>query len=105
MTLDPDTAAIAAALGYDELTAEEAAEAFPAAAFTHLLDRPADSLEAALHDVPVGWPLIHWHQRWWPVPNLGQVEKWALGDIAFNPEGEQVEPDAPDSWLSILGLI
>jgi len=105
MTLDPDTAAIAAALGYEELTEAEALEPFPAETFSHLLSRPADSLEAGQHDVPIGWPLVHWRYRWWPVPCLGQVESWAFDAVAFNPQGNEVEPDAPDSWLTILGLI
>lgn len=42
---------------------------------------------------------------WYPVPTNGEIEEWALGSTAFTPYGDEVEPDHPDSWLTILALI
>ena len=33
------------------------------------------------------------------------LEEWTFDSVCFTPAGDDVEPDHPDSWLSILGLI
>jgi|TARA_R100000084_G_scaffold1160_1_gene856 hypothetical protein len=42
---------------------------------------------------------------WYPVPSAGDVERWCLGSLAETPAGDSVEPDHPDAWPRLLGLI
>ena len=42
---------------------------------------------------------------WYPIPAAGDVERWCLGSTAETPAGDHVEPDHPDSWPRLLGLI
>lgn len=90
-------AAMAAALGtgYNPADDSEAAEQYPAretVAADRLRDG-ADGLE------------ILWRGKWWLVPSLGDVEAWALDSLAETPDGRTVEPDAPDSWPALLGIV
>ncbi|MBK6742582.1 MAG: hypothetical protein IPG66_06200 [Hydrogenophilales bacterium] len=39
------------------------------------------------------------------VPSMEQIGEWVIDSVCETPEGECVEPDHPDSWLSLLGLI
>lgn len=48
---------------------------------------------------------MRWHQRWWPVPTLEQVEEWTFDSVCETPDGRTVEHDADDSWMRLLGLI
>lgn len=43
--------------------------------------------------------------KWHDVPTIAQITEWTLDTICPTPEGDTVEPDNPDSWLSLLGLI
>jgi hypothetical protein len=36
---------------------------------------------------------------------MDQLEAWVLDSVCETPEGDIVEPDHPDSWLSLLRLI
>jgi len=31
--------------------------------------------------------------------------EWSLDGVAETPTGARVEPDAPNSWLSLLGIV
>lgn len=42
---------------------------------------------------------------WYEVPAAGDVENWCLGSVAETPCGDSVEPDHPDAWPRLLGLI
>ena len=42
---------------------------------------------------------------WYPIPAAGDVERWCLGSTAETPVGDHVEPDHPDAWPRLLGLI
>lgn len=42
---------------------------------------------------------------WFEVPAAGDVEAWCLGSTAETPAGDTVEPDHPDAWPRLLGLI
>ena len=44
-------------------------------------------------------------QGWYDVPTNEEIEEWSFDSVAFTPDDEEVEPDHPDSWLSILALI
>ena len=48
---------------------------------------------------------INWKNRTWPVPDLDQLEEWVMDSVCETPDGDCVEPDHPDSWLSLLSLI
>ena len=98
------SAAVAAAMGAPSLTPDEEGDPFPVAEVM-----PADRVRAGIlpgGDTPQGgWPWIRWRGRWWPVPTVGEAHAMALDSVAETPDGRTVEPDAPDSWPRILGLI
>ena len=48
---------------------------------------------------------LTWLGQDYPVPEMDQLEAWVLDSICETPEGDNVEPDHPDSWLSLLGII
>jgi hypothetical protein len=97
-------AAVAAAMGAPQLTDAEAAEPFPVADVI-----PAAEIKAGIlpgGETPEGgWPWVRWRGRWWPAPTVGEVQAWALDSVAETPDGRNVEPDDPESWPSLLGLI
>lgn len=43
--------------------------------------------------------------RWFDVPSIAQMMEWTLDSVVESPDGSRVEPDAPESWLSLLGLV
>ena len=97
-------AAVAAAMGAPQLTDAEAAEPFPVADVI-----PAARIKAGIlpgGETPEGgWPWVRWRGRWWPVPTVGEAHAWALDSVAETPAGDHVEPDHPDAWPRLLGLI
>jgi hypothetical protein len=42
---------------------------------------------------------------WFDVPSIAQCMEWSFDGVAETPDGSRVEPDAPDSWLTLLGVI
>jgi hypothetical protein len=48
---------------------------------------------------------IVWHGRRYPTPSEQQIEHWVFDSVCETPDGDTVEPDHPDSWLCLLGLI
>ena len=45
-------------------------------------------------------------EGWYKVPTNGEVEEECLGEVALDPCGEtELEPDHPDAWPRLLGLI
>jgi hypothetical protein len=53
-----------------------------------------------------GFPAyIHWRGKRYQTPSTSEIENWVFDSVCDTPEGDTVEPDHPDSWLSILGLI
>ncbi|CAM5362417.1 hypothetical protein SSTU70S_05623 [Stutzerimonas stutzeri] len=48
---------------------------------------------------------ITWKGKQYEVPDMETLGKFAFDSVCETPEGDTVEPDHPDSWLSILGLI
>jgi hypothetical protein len=106
--LSPETIAVAAAMtGYAPIPEPEASQAFPLEEIpSRLRPRPATAADVAAGDAPaVGWPLVAWSGANYPVPTLEELELWSLDSVAESPDGDDVEPDAPESWLSLLGLI
>jgi hypothetical protein len=41
---------------------------------------------------------------WRDVPSIAECMEWTLDGVAETPDGSRVEPDAPDSWLTLLGI-
>ena len=93
MALLPEQELFASAVGYTPATGEE-------------LDEPADT-SLCFHEVEDrnGWPHVLWKGDWYPVPRVEEVEEWIFDSVCFTPDEDEVEPDAPEGWLSILGLI
>lgn len=48
---------------------------------------------------------IWWRGKFWPAPTDAELDWWSFDSCAETPDGRTVEPDAPDSWLSLLGLV
>lgn len=86
---------IAAAVGHDALSDEDR-------------DSPIDIDELALDSRAGddGWPEVRFRGEWHPVPTYGDIEDWICDHGSCQtPDGSSVEPDDPNSWLSLLGLI
>jgi len=48
---------------------------------------------------------LWWHGKWVDVPTIAECMEWSFDGVAETPCGSRVEPDAPDSWLILLGVI
>jgi len=48
---------------------------------------------------------ITWRGRLYDVPDDDQLHEWVFDSVCETPDGDCVEPDHRDSWLSLLGLI
>lgn len=48
---------------------------------------------------------IEWRGDIYTVPEVAQLQEWVDDGVCETPDGEIVEPDAPDSWLVILGVM
>lgn len=75
---------------------------------------PADSSTATALGLAIGRRLsvrgggaasIRWRGKWWPAPTDAELNAWTMDSCCETPDGRTVEPDAPDSWLRILGLV
>jgi hypothetical protein len=43
--------------------------------------------------------------RWHDVPTIAELMAWTFDGVAETPDGSRVEPDAPNSWLILLGVV
>lgn len=94
---DIHAAVVAALTGY-EMTGPDDPDGyaqFPAGEMV-----PADRLRNG----PDGLEM-RWGGRWWPVPAMADVEAWALDSVAETPDGRSVEPDHPEAWTRLLGVV
>jgi hypothetical protein len=57
------------------------------------------------HSVLSSTATITWRGQDYPVPSDEEIGEWVAGDTCETPDGETVEPDHPDSWLRLLGII
>ena len=46
-----------------------------------------------------------WRGAWVDVPTIAECMEWTVDGVAETPDGSRVEPDAPHSWLSLLGIV
>ena len=107
-------AAVGRAMGMPDLSPAESAEQYPA-------DLTAKtSGHGAITRCPDSGLLRYWWlpqgqnysdaeavslAGWYELPTMADVESWIVDSIVESPAGDSVEPDHPDSWLSLLGLI
>ena len=48
---------------------------------------------------------MRWRRVWMPLPSDAELQEWACDSVCETPDGRSVEPDHPDSWLRLLGLV
>ena len=48
---------------------------------------------------------LWWNGKWWEVPSMAEFQEWTMDSVCPTPDGEMVEPDHEDSWLSLAGLV
>lgn len=48
---------------------------------------------------------IVWKGQEYDVPSYPELEALVYDSVCETPDGDTVEPDHPDSWLCLLGLI
>jgi len=106
--------AVRRAMGYSPVEEPEASEQFPAEVTAKKTGKgairrnPTDG-ELELWWLPTGGNYSDAEAislaGWYPVPATADVEDWCLGSVAETPDGQTVEPDHPDAWPRLLGLI
>lgn len=52
-----------------------------------------------------GTKRMQWRGVWWPLPSDSELQEWTIDSVCETPDGRSVEPDHPESWLSLLGLV
>ena len=48
---------------------------------------------------------LWWNGSWIPVPTVDEFMEWTIDSVCPTPDGTEVEPDHPDSWLSLVGMV
>ena len=48
---------------------------------------------------------LWWHGVWADVPTIAELMAWSIDGVCETPDGSRVEPDAPDAWLTLLGIL
>lgn len=48
---------------------------------------------------------ITWKGAQYDTPSMDELREWVHDSVCETPDGDTVEPDHPDSWLSLLRLI
>ena len=124
--LHPETARICQEFGHTPLSPEEGEEQFQATV-TYVqgeTKRPAKSGDVKRQ--PDGLLVMYYYpsedhpdhcpdengqsyayqsEGWYEVPSLEDIEEWSFDSICPTPDESEVEPDDPDSWLRLLGMI
>jgi len=107
MPLSPEQQLIGLALGYKPMDLDMAERPYPVetclpqARLRAATERDVDSFEAPC----AGWPMVSHGGEWYPAPTMDEAETYVFDSTCPTPDGSDVEPDDPGSWLSILGLI
>lgn len=68
---------------------------------------PSEALtQVTYEEIIMSFPKeITWKGLPYSVPSLDELEAMMFGDTAEAPDGTEVEPDHPDSWLSLLRIM
>jgi hypothetical protein len=48
---------------------------------------------------------LWWRGQWVDVPTIAELMAWGMDGACETPDGSHVEPDAPDAWLTLLGIV
>lgn len=48
---------------------------------------------------------LYFRGAWHPVPSIAEMMELTFDSICRTPDGDSCEPDAPESWLTLLGLV
>jgi hypothetical protein len=111
MTLQPVQQEIAAALGYEPLTGTDLTDQFDAPVdFTggqvpHNGSTRRHEGTLQLFWIPSNPADIDDLSDWYDIPSNEEIEEWVFDSLCPTPADDDVEPDHPDSWLSLLGMI
>ena len=111
--LHPTTQAIAESFGYVPFSDDECPEQFQAdityiSGETKRKLRSGDTKADKAGKLWLYWIPAHDDedlQGWYEIPCNEDIEEWAFNSVCFTPGDDEVEPDHPDSWLRLLGLI
>jgi len=111
--LHPETQAIAETFGYIPFSEEEGSEQFQAdityvSGETKREPRTGDVKADKNNTLWAYWKPRYAEEDlegWYEIPSNEDIEEWSFDSVCFTPGDDEVEPDHPDSWLSILGLI
>ena len=122
--LHPTTQAIAETFGYVPFSEEDASEQFQADCnfepkLVKLGDLSTYPRSGSVYKDKHGVLQCYWKpeggnyteedkdslQGWYEIPSNEDIEEWAFDSVCFTPGDDEVEPDHPDSWLRLLGLI
>lgn len=109
--------AVARAMGYEPMGDDEGLQQFDAE--PDFIPAPGRvPFNGAIQRKPSGSLWMYWMPQganyratfddlvgWYQLPTMAEIEEWSLGSTACSPCDDDVEPDHPDSWLRILGLI
>ena len=110
--LHPETQAIAETFGYVPFSEEEGQEQFQAD-INWEPENGGVPTTGSVYRNKRGVLRCYWKPKyseqelegWYDIPTNEEIEEWTFDSICFTPGEDEVEPDHPDSWLSILGLI
>lgn len=122
MALHPITQEIAESFGYTPFTPEEGSEQFQAEVNfdpkkVKLGDLSTYPVNGSVYCDKHGVLQLYWKpqcldedeseelQGWYEIPSNEDIEEWSFDSVCFTPGDDEVEPDHPDSWLSLLGMI
>lgn len=113
--LSPEQILIAHALGYQPLSKEDCEEQYEIEV-NFINDGKSIPFNGAIAIVD-GIKSVYWMPQskqyrdefddlvgWYEVPSNDEIETWVFDSVVPTPIEDDVEPDHPDSWLSLLGL-
>jgi hypothetical protein len=115
MSLLPEQREIAQAVGYKPLEGDDLTEQFQApVTFPASPGQAPGRCAVRLHEgrLQLFWmpstscpSLVHTVSDWYDIPTNEEIEEWVFDSLCPTPDDDTVEPDHPDSWLSLLGLV
>jgi len=118
MTTGIDIAA--AAFGYQPIDSQEDYDAQPDLAVTWTISmkpgqlKPGDITKDKKGRLRIYWEPVGGNYTaeekdtlagFYEIPCMGELEEMSFDSLALTPADDSVEPDHPDSWLSLLGMI
>lgn len=113
MTLLPEQQEIAQALGYEPLEGTDLTDQFDALVdFFEALGQVPHNGSVRRHEdrlqlfwIPSNPADIDDLSDWYDIPSNEEFEEWVFDSLCPTPAEDDVEPDHPDSWMSLLGMI